>query len=147
MKNSILLFLFIFVFAGAIYSQVSIDKFISDKLDAFDPKEKIAPTDFKQKPADDKLEGIPVKVIETVYKDGRLAAKSITNALLNAKDAKKLWTVLTDKLSAKLGKKYINANNELVKSRVWSAADGTHYILTSKKNITALMKMRKYSNQ
>lgn len=137
MKNYILLTALLFITAGEICAQFSLEKFMAEKLSIFEYKKYSTMTGVDKKTVNEKYENIPVKAEYIVIKEGGVMRQSVTCSG-NTAQRKKFFDLLFAELSKKFTKTERDESLEGTRNIVWRAPDNTMFTLSKSPVITSL---------
>lgn len=143
MKKCFLLILLSVIFSGNSFAQLSLDKFLDEKIYSFDATAPIKESDLKKKFSDDVIEKLRVRISRTTDKTGKLTVKTITNLEEIVQAATQLKDILMKKLTAKFGRKGEESKAYGLTNYTWVKPDGTTYILSTKDYVTVLLMTKK----
>ncbi len=138
MKKFLIFFLFLFAFTINSNAQFSLDKFLTEKVSKPDRNLEINLEKMLLGAADAKIEKIPVKVVNSKLKDGRIVYKSISNANIVVAEAKKLNDIMKKKLLQLYGKPAKENVIDGVNNVLWKRKDGASVMLTYSGNLFML---------
>jgi len=138
MKKLILLFLFAFISVGSLYAQFDLEKFLNEKLSAFNYNRYSKMVDLEKKIVPGKYETIPVKAEYLIPKEGGIMRQSVTSDSKDAKIMAKMFDLLFEVLSKKFSKTERDESNQGVRNVVWRGPDNTMYTLSKSPAMTLL---------
>lgn len=141
MKTFFLFLAFLFAFTVQTKAQFSLDKFLAEKVSKPDRNIEINLEKMLLGAVDAKIEKIPVKVVNSKLKDGRIVFKSISNANIVVAEAKKLNDILKKKLLELYGKPAKENVVNGVNNTLWKRTDGASVMLTYSGNMFMLVIM------
>lgn len=141
MKWSSIVLMLLFAFAVRVNAQFSLDKFLAEKVSKPDRNIEINLEKMLLGATDAKIEKIPVKVVNSKLKDGRIVFKSISNSNIVVAEAKKLNDFLKNKLQSLYGKPAKENVVNGVNNVLWKRADGASVMLTYSGNMFMLVIM------
>lgn len=137
MKKYFLLTALLFVAAGEICAQFSLEKFMAEKLSIFEYKKYSTMTGVDKKTVNEKYENIPVKAEYIILKEGGIMRQSVTCSG-SAAQRNKFFDLLFAQLSGKYAKTERDESLGGTRNIVWRAPDNTLFTLSKSPVITTL---------
>lgn len=142
MKRAFLLIILILFVSGKVFGQFSLEIYFNEKLETFNSKRLSAMTDMTKKVVEEKLDSIPIKVVQYLTREGNVMKQELTSITKDDKQIKKLFETLNAKIIEKFGKAEMDEGNSESRNCFWRTTDKTVMTLAKTPSMTMLTMLK-----